>query len=114
MVADGLTHLSMGTMLNYLTKLYQLGALPVIRPGVTQSLAIGPASAASGALGAGVVRLVATSDCHVAIGRPAAPADGGSLFLPADVPEYFACLADDNLTVIQHVAAGTLYITGAQ
>ena len=101
-------------MLNYLTKLYQLGALPVIRPGATQTLAIGPTSVASGALGAGVVRLVATSDCHIAIGRPAATADANSLFLPAGVPEYFACLPDDNLAVIQHVAAGTLYITGAQ
>jgi hypothetical protein len=28
-------------MLNYLTKLYQLGSLPVIRPGTTQKMAVG-------------------------------------------------------------------------
>ncbi len=99
-------------MLNYLTKLYQLGALPVIRPGVTQDVAIGATSAASEPTGAGVVRLVSTTDCHIAFGAaPVADADG--LLLVANMPEYFACESTDRVAAIRHTADGTLYITPA-
>lgn len=99
------------TVFNYLTKLYELGALPVIRPGTTQQVAIG-ATAVSATAGSQVVRLLATSDCHVAIGAtPAATAT--DLFLPADTPEYFACETTDLVSVIQDTAAGSLYITPA-
>jgi hypothetical protein len=99
-------------VLNYLTKLYQLGALPVIRPGATQVVAVGAASTASGPLGGNVVRLIATVDCNVAFGS-APVADGNSLRLSADVPEYFACNATDQVAVIQGAAAGQLFVTPA-
>jgi hypothetical protein len=100
-------------VLNYLTKLYELGALPVIRPGATQTLAVGPASAASSAIGADVVRLLSTVDVHLAFG--AAPvADANCLFLPANLPEYFACEAGDQVAAIQDSVGGTLYITPAE
>jgi hypothetical protein len=97
---------------NYLTKLYELGALPVIRPGTTQQMAISATAAVSAQVGSQVVRLVATSDCHIAIG--AAPtATAAALFLPANTPEYFACNTTDLVAVIQDSAAGSLYITPA-
>jgi len=99
-------------MFNYLTKLYQLGSLPVIRPGVTQKITVGAAATASAQTGADVVRLLATTDCHVALG-PNPAADATSLFLPANMPEYFACVGTDTVSVIQDAAAGTLYITPA-
>jgi hypothetical protein len=99
-------------MFSYLTKLYELGALPVIRPGVTVKVAIGSASAASAVLGAGIVRLLSTADCHIAFGTNPT-ADTTCLFLPGNVPEYFACSATDQVAVIQDSAAGNLYITPA-
>jgi hypothetical protein len=99
-------------MFTYLTKLYQLGALPVIRPGVTVKVAFGPASAASAVVGAGIVRLVATADCHIVFGTTPT-ADATCLFLPGNVPEYFACSTGDQVGVIQDSSAGNLYITPA-
>jgi hypothetical protein len=99
-------------MFSYLTKLYQLGALPVIRPGVTQKVAFGSTSAASAVIGGGIIRLIATADCHVVFG--ASPtADGTCLFLPGGMPEYFACSTSDKVAVIQDSAAGNLHITPA-
>lgn len=98
--------------MNYLTKLYQLGSLPVIRPGTTQKLNVAAAAAASDVVGADVVRLLSTVDCHVAFG--AAPvADGTCLFLVANVPEYFACLAADKVSAVREAVDGVLYITPA-
>jgi hypothetical protein len=99
-------------VLNYLTQLYQLGALPVIRPVATQVVTVGPVSSASAAVAGNVVRLLATVDCNIAIG-PAPVADGNSLRLSANVPEYFACNATDQVAVIQSAAAGQLFVTPA-
>jgi hypothetical protein len=99
-------------MFSYLTKLYQLGALPVIQPGVTTKVAIGSASIASPVIGAGLVRIVSTVDCHVVFGTNPT-ADTTCLFLPASMPEYFACATTDQVGVIQDSAAGNLYITPA-
>jgi hypothetical protein len=99
-------------MFSYLTKLYQLGALPVIRTGTTQKLDFGPASVAGAAVGSGVVRLVATADCHIAFGSGPA-ADATCLFLPGNMPEYFACASTDHVAVIQDSAPGSLYVTPA-
>ncbi len=99
-------------MFSYLTKLYQLGALPVIRPGVTQKVGFGSTSAASAVVGGGIIRLLSTADCHVAFGSNPT-ADGTCLFLPANMPEYFACSTGDQVAVIQDTAAGSLYITPA-
>jgi hypothetical protein len=99
-------------MFSYLTKLYQLGALPVIRPGATQKLDFGAASVATAAVGGGVVRLVATADCHIALGSTPT-ADATCLFLPGNMPEYFACASGDQVAVIQDTTAGSLYVTPA-
>lgn len=83
---------------------------PVIRPGTALKVTIGAAHLESAALGAVVVQLCATSDCHVVFG--AAPvATANSTFLPAKVPVMFACLPTDLVSVIQDTAGGTLYIT---
>ncbi len=99
-------------MSSYLTKLYELGALPVIRPGATQKVTFGPASAASAPVGGGIARLLATADCHIALGTNPT-ADATCLFLPGNVPEYFACATTDQVGVIQDSSAGSLYITPA-
>jgi hypothetical protein len=99
-------------MLNYLTKLYQLGALPVVRPGATVNVAVGASSNASGPLGSTVVRVVATTDCHVCFGSNPA-ADANCLFLPANMPEYFACDPAEKIGVIRDSADGMLYVTPA-
>ena len=83
---------------------------PVIRPGAAQHVAIGSAHAESAALGAAVVQLCATSDCHIVFGsNPAATAN--DTFLPAKVPVVFASLSTDKVSVIQDTGAGTLFIT---
>ncbi len=98
--------------MNYLTRLYQLGSLPVIRPGSTQKIAVSSTSAQSEPADGNVVRLLATVDCHIAFG--ASPmADAGSLFLPANTPEYFACYGTDKVAVVSDGADGALYITPA-
>jgi hypothetical protein len=99
-------------MLNYLTKLYQLGALPVIRPGSTEKIAVGATPAASAETGSQVVRLLATVDCHVAFGTNPT-ADGSALCLPANLPEYFACDSRDKVAVVRDSTDGVLYITRA-
>ncbi len=99
-------------MLDYRTKLYQLGALPLIQPGATQRLAIGAASAASSEIPGTIVRLVATVDCYVAIGANPV-ADTNSMFLPANFPEYFACAALDRVAALRVAADGALFITPA-
>ncbi len=99
-------------MMNYLTRLYQLGSLPVIRPGATQKITVTSTSSQSAAADGNVVRLLATVDCHIAFG-PAAVADASSLFLPANTPEYFACYGTDRVAVISDGADGELYITPA-
>ncbi len=99
-------------MMNYLTRLYQLGALPVVRPGATQKIAVSSTSTPSAAADGNVVRLVATVDCHIAFGS-APVADANSLFLPANTPEYFACYGTDQVAVISDGTDGALYITPA-
>ena len=60
---------------------------------------------------ASVVRVVATTDCFIEIGTaPTAVADTG-LYLPALVPEYFACPPSAKVSAIQVAAGGTIYVT---
>jgi len=98
--------------MNYLSKLYELGSLPVIRAGATQKMAVGSTSAQSPAVGASVVRLLSTVDCHIVFG-PTPVADTTCLFLPASTPEYFACYPTDLVAAIADSASGSLYITPA-
>ena len=88
------------------------GAFPAIKPGTTQNVAVGAASAQSAAVGGLVVRVVSSTDCHIAFGaNPTALAT--SMFLPAKLPEYFVCAPTDKLAVIQDTAGGNLSITTA-
>ena len=99
--------------MNYLSKLYELGSLPVIRPGTTQKLAVGSTSTATPApVGGSVVRLLSTVDCHILFG-PSPVADTTCLFLPASTPEYFACHPADLMAVISDGSSGSVYITPA-
>ena len=64
---------------------------------------------ASSAIGADirVVRLVATSACHVAFGSTATTS---SMYLAANVPEYFRVNAGTTISAIQVSAGGNLHI----
>lgn len=60
---------------------------------------------------ANVVRVVATTDCFIKIGtNPTAVADD-DCYLPALVPEYFACPEGAKVSAVQVSAGGTLYVT---
>jgi hypothetical protein len=86
---------------------------PVIHPGAALKVTIGAAHAESVALGASVVMLCATSDCHIVFGSdPAATAN--DTLLPAKVPVVFACLPTEKVSVIQDSTTGTLFIAPAQ
>ena len=88
------------------------GDLPAIKPATTVKQAIGAASAATAVLGARLVRLLATADCHVVFGSdPTATTD--DMLLKADQPEYFVCDETDKIAVIRDSADGQLYITPA-
>jgi hypothetical protein len=89
--------------------------LPAIKPATSsQKVSIGAASVQSTNISGQLVRLVSTSDCHLAFGaEPVASADGTCIFLPASVPEYFVLNSGDRVAVIQDIAAGVLYITAA-
>jgi len=87
-------------------------ALPAISPGATFAVEIGAISVQSPAVNSEVARLVATVDCHVAIGADPV-ASAAAMLLPAGVPEYFTCRDTDKIAVIQEAGPGTLYITAA-
>jgi hypothetical protein len=87
-------------------------AFPAVKPGAAQALAYAASSVQSAVLGCVVVRVVSTTDCHIAFGaNPTATAT--SMFLPAKVPEYFICSPTDKAAVIQDTAGGNLSITPA-
>ena len=88
-----------------------LGAMPVITPG-TSVLVSFDASVQSAALTATVIRLCATTDCHVAIAaNPTAVADGTCMFLPANSAEYIRITSGQKVAAIKDASAGKLYIT---
>ena len=109
-------------------------AVQASRPGVSQSLAVGAASVSSTTFAAGNqvtnrrqdtgavvtpstltqhVRLIATVPCWVSFGTApvAAVRAGGSMFIPAGLPEYFWVRRGERIAVIQDATAGFLYIT---
>ena len=90
--------------------------LQAVGLGASQRVAVGAASAQSAAVGASttLVRLVATTDCHVAVGAdPTADATSSAL-LPAGVPEYIEIYPGHKVAVIQNNAAGFLFVTEAK
>lgn len=57
-----------------------------------------------------VVRLLSTTDCHVAFA--ASPtATTNNMLLKANMPEYFKMNSGDKVAAIQSSASGTLYVT---
>lgn len=88
-------------------------------PGATSTLAIGVASAQSGALSnagytskarASTYRVVSDTDCFLVFGaNPTATSAG--LFLPARSVEYFDIPAGSKIAAIRATADGTLNIT---
>lgn len=87
-------------------------AFPAIKPGATAKLAFAGASVQSAAVNSRIVRVISSSDCHIAFGsNPTATAN--DLLLPANKPEYFVCNPTDLIAAIQDAAGGNLYITPA-
>jgi hypothetical protein len=87
-------------------------ALPAIRLGATTKMNVTNVSFRSAELGCELVRLVATTDCHIAIGAdPVAGPD--SPLLPANISEYFVVVPTDKIAVIRDAADGALYVTVA-
>ncbi len=83
------------------------------RPGVTQTVTVAAASAATtNAVTDAVykVRLISDTDCHVVFAvTPVATT--GDMFLAADSEEYFAIQNGEKVAVIQNAAGGILYVT---
>ena len=83
-----------------------------LTPGACSKVAVGATSAASAAIAGAMVRVVSTTDCHLAFGAsPTAAADGTCVFLPASRPEVFAFTTGQKIAAIQNAASGTLFIT---
>jgi hypothetical protein len=80
-------------------------------PGTAQTVAISGSSTQSAAMGqyTSAVRLCATVDCYVAFGTNPT-ATSSSLYLPANVPEYFAVRESCEVAVLQVSTGGTLSV----
>lgn len=91
---------------------------PAITQGNTQVVAIGAGAIQSATFRSSttLIRVVATQNCWNKIGlgtqTPAADA-AGSFYLPANVVEYWAVTAGQQLGVIEDSAAGFLSLTEA-
>ena len=86
--------------------------LSFINPGTPVLVSIGATSAVSATVGSSVIRLVSTVACYVAIG--ASPtATSSSMYLPANMPEYFVVDPTDQVAVLEVSGAGTLFIVPA-
>lgn len=87
-------------------------AIQVLSIGTVQTVSVGANSTQSAAItGSNVVRLISTTDCHLAVGANVT-ATANSTFLPANVPEYFKIAnVSHEIAVIQNTASGTLFIT---
>lgn len=88
-------------------------ATGIFKPGTSQKVAIGAATAQSSAFGSATraVTLHATSACFVAFGsNPTAVADT-THFLAAGERASFMVDGGDKVAVIQSSASGSLYVT---
>jgi hypothetical protein len=87
-------------------------AFQALNPSTTVVVAIGGTSAQnSSPIVAEVVRLIATSDCHVKFSPTGGSATTSDMFLKAGVAEYFSMKGDQYIAVIQATAGGNLFIT---
>lgn len=93
---------------------YPVGGFQAIYPGTSQKMSVNNTSAQSSALpdGTTIVRLVASEDCYIQIGTNPTATTTTSLFLAADLPEYFGVNGNTiKIAAIRDSADGTLYIT---
>lgn len=86
--------------------------IQALRPGVAQTVPVGPESRTSAGFGSvtTVVRLVATSHCRFAFGDAPAATEH-SHYLPAGIPEYFRVVPGEKLAALRVAGDGVLYIT---
>lgn len=87
--------------------------MPVLAVGTTQKKAFTGTSAAIDNPISGdcnVVRLLATTDCHVAFGT-APTATTSSMPLTANIPEIVAVVPGSKVAAIQQSEGGDLYVT---
>ena len=89
-------------------------AIPVIYPGISQTVAISATSVQSAAVNSQttIIRVLALgADCRIVIGANPT-ADSGSTPVMARVPEFFAIRPNEKVAVIRDAAVdGTLNIT---
>ena len=62
------------------------------------------------AVGSSVVRVVATSDCYIAVGV-SPTATTSDIYLPAGAIEYLRCVPGDKVSAVQALVAGTIHVT---
>jgi hypothetical protein len=83
--------------------------------GTTQTVAIGSGSVQSTAVASEtkVLRLVATTECHLAIGSNPTASQTTSFYMPANTIEYVRCGGSDKVAVIQKSggSTGSLFVT---
>lgn len=81
--------------------------------GTAQTIAYTASSAAGTAFGANthIIRVQATTDCHIRFGLGTPTAVATDTPLTAGVSEYFAVFPSLNIAVIRDAADGTLYVT---
>jgi hypothetical protein len=82
--------------------------------GVSDYITVNATSAQSAAFGTSTteVRIVSTTNCHIAFGvnPTAAATDNNGFYLPAGVVEYFHVTPGQKLAAIQDSAGGTLCV----
>ncbi len=84
-----------------------------IIPGLSQTVAVGAASAQSTALddNTTIVRLFATVDCFIAIGSNPTAASATGMFIPGGIIDFIGINKNDKIAVIRSSASGSLYLT---
>ena len=89
------------------------GNFQAYQPATTQKVDYtGTSAATSNAVATGIhlVRVVSTTDCHVAIGGTPT-ATTSDLYLPAYTVEYFIVNEGQKLAAIRAASSGSLYVT---
>jgi len=79
---------------------------------IPQHIALSASSQQSSAVGmnTSVLRVVADKACYIAIGANPSATTGGH-YLPANLPEYFACNGGDKVAGLQSATGTNLFIS---
>jgi hypothetical protein len=85
-------------------------AIPALQQGTTAVIAYTTVTNGSAYTGDHIIRLVATTDCHVEI-LASASATTSDMFLPANTVEYFHVKDGERVSVVQNASGGNLYVT---